>query len=77
MKGKAKFIFPVLMAGQMVLMVTLVATYINLGWRHDFFVHWMKAWLVSWPVAAGTAFAAMPIAQRATALIVQLIDNVA
>jgi hypothetical protein len=37
----------------------------------------MKAWLVSWPVAAGTAFAAMPIAQRATALIVQLIDNVA
>ena len=77
MQGKAKFIYPVLTAGQMVLMVTLVATYINLGWRHDFILQWMKAYLISWPVAAGAAFFAMPVAQRATALIVRLIDNVA
>jgi hypothetical protein len=37
----------------------------------------MKAYLVSWPVAAGAAFFAMPVAQRATALIVRLIENVA
>jgi hypothetical protein len=75
MQGKAKYIYPVLTAGQMVLMVTLVATYMNLGWRGDFFAHWMKAWLVSWPVAAGTAFFAMPIAHRATTLSVQLLEG--
>jgi len=77
MQGKAKLIYPVLTAGQMVLMVTLVATYLNLGWRSDFFFLWMKAWLVSWPVAAATAFIAMPIAQRATMLIMRLLENVA
>jgi hypothetical protein len=77
MKGKAKFIYPVLTAGQMVLMVTLVATYINLGWRHDFILQWMKAYVISWPVAAGAAFFAMPVAQRATAAIVRLLDSVA
>jgi hypothetical protein len=75
MQGKAKLIYPVLTAGQMVLMVTLVATYLNLGWRSDFFFHWMEAWLVSWPVAAATAFVAMPVAQRATMLIVRLIEG--
>jgi hypothetical protein len=77
MKGKAKLIYPVLTAGQMVLMVTLVATYLNLGWRNDFLFQWMKAWLVSWPVAAATAFIAMPVAQRATTLIVRLIEGAA
>ena len=77
MQGKAKLIYPVLTAGQMVLMVTLVATYLNLGWRSDFVFQWMRAWLVSWPVAAATAFIAMPIAQRATMLIVRLLENVA
>jgi hypothetical protein len=77
MKGKAKLIYPVLTAGQMVLMVTLVATYLNLGWRSDFLFQWMKAWLVSWPVAAATAFIAMPVAQRATTLIVRLIEGAA
>ena len=77
MQGKAKYIYPVLTAGQMVLMVTLVATYLNLGWRADFFAQWMKAYVVSWPVAAGAAFFAMPVAQRATALIVRLIENAA
>ena len=59
------------------MMVTLVATYLNLGWRSDFLLMWMKAYAVAWPVAAATAFLAMPIAQRATALIMQLIDIVA
>ena len=77
MHGKAKYIYPVLTAGQMVLMVTLVATYLNLGWRSDFFLYWLKAWLVSWPVAAATAFIAMPVAQRATMVIVRLIEGAA
>ena len=77
MQGKAKLIYPVLTAGQMVLMVTLVATYLNLGWRSDFLLYWLKAWLVSLPVAAATAFIAMPLAQRATMLIVRLIEGAA
>jgi hypothetical protein len=75
MQGKAKLIYPVLTAGQMVLMVTLVATYMNLGWCSDFLLQWMKAWLVSWPVAAATAFIAMPVAQRATMLILRLLES--
>ena len=75
MQGKAKLIYPVLTAGQMVLMVTLVATYLNLGWRSDFLFQWMKAYLVSWPVAAATAFIAMPVAQRATMLIMRLLEG--
>ena len=77
MQGKAKFIYPILTAGQMVLMVTLVATYLNLGWRSDFLFQWMRAYVVSWPVAALTAFFAMPVARHATQLIVRLLEDAA
>jgi hypothetical protein len=75
MQGKAKYIYPVLTAGQMVFMVTLVATYLNLGWHAGFFAHWMKGGLVSGPVAACTAFFARPAAHRATTLIMQLLEG--
>ncbi len=58
----ARFILATLMTAMMVFMVTLVVTYINLGFRADFLAQWVKAYFISWPIAAGTAFAIMPAA---------------
>ena len=63
------------MSSMMVFMVTLVATYLNLGPRPDFVLLWAKAYFVAWPVAAATAFLVMPMAQRFTARVVALMDG--
>ena len=63
---KARLIRSVLMTSVMVLMVTLVATYLNLGLVTGFFGHWMKAYFIGWPVAAATAFVIMPAARQLT-----------
>ncbi|MGE0563151.1 MAG: DUF2798 domain-containing protein [Pseudolabrys sp.] len=73
MEGKARFIFPVLMSGQMVLMVTALVTFLNLGLAPDFLRQWMKAFVISWPVAASAAFVAIPVARWATGRIVAVI----
>jgi hypothetical protein len=75
MEGKAKYIFPVVMSGQMVLMVTLLVTYLNLGFPADFVRQWMKAFAIAWPVAASAAYVAIPTARRLTQRIVALIDE--
>ena len=75
MEGKAKFIFPVLMSAMMVCMVTLLVTYLNLGLVPDFLIQWVKAYFISWPVAATTAYVAMPLARHATLRIVTMIDG--
>lgn len=66
MTKPARFVLATIMTSMMVFMVTLVATLINLGLRPDFMLQWAKAYFVSWPIAATTAFLIMPIAQRWT-----------
>lgn len=75
MQGKARFIFPVLMAGQMVFMVTALITFINLGFPPDYFSQWMRAFFISWPVAATASFAAIPVARWATGHIIAVIGE--
>jgi hypothetical protein len=75
MDGKARLILALLLSSVMVFMVTLLVTYLNLGFRSDFLVQWIKAYLIAWPVAASTAFLIMPTARRATERIVALIDG--
>ena len=77
MDGKARFILVTTMTALMVLMVTLVATLINIGLRHDFVLQWMKAYLIGWPIAAITGYFFMPTARRVTTRIVNLIDGTA
>ena len=77
MDGKARLILITTMTALMVLMVTLVATFLNIGVRHDFMLQWMKAYLVGWPVAATTGYFFMPTARRVTSRIVSLIDGTA
>jgi hypothetical protein len=66
MEGKARFILAAIMTAMMVFMVTLLVTYLNLGFRHDFLLQWVKAYFIAWPVAATTAFLVMPMARRMT-----------
>jgi len=75
MGHKTRFILGATMSSMMVFMVTLVATYLNLGPRPDFVLQWAKAYVVAWPVAAGTAYLVMPMARRFTDRVVALIDG--
>ena len=62
----ARLVLVTIMTAIMVLMVTLVATFINLGLRADFVLQWAKSYFVSWPIAATTAFVVLPTAERLT-----------
>ena len=75
MSAKSRFIMAAVMSSMMVFMVTLIATYLNLGLRADFFRHWARAYFVAWPVAAATAFLVMPFAQRATGRILAMLEG--
>ncbi len=69
----ARLVLAVLMTAVMVFVVTFVVTFINLGLRGDFVEQWAKAYIISWPIAAATAFAIMPAARRLTDTIMKRI----
>lgn len=75
MEGKAKFIFPVLMAGVMAFLMTALITWLNLGFPPNYLFLWIKAFVIAWPAAALAAFIAIPLARRATATIVRLVEG--
>ena len=77
MPRKARLILIVLMTSVMVLMVTLIATLINLGLPSDFVAQWMKAYFIAWPIAAATGYLVMPAARRLTDRIMAGIDGTA
>jgi len=70
-----RLILSIAMTSMMVFMVTLVATYLNLGLRADFVFQWAKAYIVAWPIAAATAYLVMPMSRRLTTRIVNRIDG--
>ena len=73
MEGKARFIFPVVITAIIVFVVSAVVTVTNIGFSADFVPRWLKAFIIGWPVAAVTAFVAIPYARRLTASIERLI----
>jgi membrane protein CcdC involved in cytochrome C biogenesis len=74
MDSKAfRFVLVTAMTAVMVLVVTLVATIVNLGFVPGFFWQWFKSYIVSWPVAAVTGFLVMPAARRLTGRIMSRI----
>jgi hypothetical protein len=74
---KVRLILAILMSSVMVFMVTLLVTFLNLGLVPDFLFQWAKAYVIAWPVAAGTAFAIMPGARRLTERIVARLERTA
>jgi hypothetical protein len=75
MDGKAKFIFPILITAVVVFVASAVVTFTNIGFRADFIRRWLSAYIVGWPAAALTAYVALPLVRRVTALIVGLIEG--
>ena len=75
MDAKTRLILALLMSSVMVLMVTLLVTFLNLGLRSDFLLQWVKAYFIAWPVAAVTGFLVMPVARRLTERIVARLDG--
>ena len=59
MEGKARFVFPVVITAIIVLVVSGAVTFFNIGWRNDFVIRWWSA-LAIWPIAAITAYLAIP-----------------
>ena len=72
---KTRFILAATMSSMMVFMVTLIVTYLNLGFRSDFLQQWAKAYLIAWPIAALTGALVMPMANRLTQRLVALIEG--
>jgi Protein of unknown function (DUF2798) len=77
MEGKAKFVFPFVITAIIVFVVSAVVTFFNIGLRADFVTRWLSAFIVGWPVAAVTAYLALPVARTVTLRIVSAIEGTA
>lgn len=75
MDGKARFIFPVIMTGIIVFLVSFLVTFLNVGFPANFLALWLKAFFTGWPMAAVVAFFAVPLARKATERIVARLDG--
>ena len=75
MDGKAKYIFPVIITAIIVFVVSAVVTFTNIGFRPDFVPRWLSAFIIGWPVAAVTAFFAIPHVRRLTQWIAAKIES--
>ena len=75
MEGKARFIFPVIITAIIVFVVSAVVTFTNIGFRIDFVPRWLKAFITGWPVAAVTAFIAIPYARRLATSFARLLGD--
>ena len=75
MEGKARFVFPVVITAIIVFVVSGAVTFFNIGWRNDFVIRWWSALAVGWPIAAITAYLAIPFARRLTLRIVAAIER--
>ena len=77
MESKAKVVFPIVITAMIVFIVSAVVTFFNIGLRADFVVRWLSAFIVGWPVAAATAYLAIPLARAITQRIVSAIEGTA
>src|ERR1700747_2650791 len=70
MEGKARFVLPVVITAIIVFVVSGAVTYFNISWRNDFVIRWWSAFAIGWPIAASTAYLAIPFARSLTQRIV-------
>jgi Protein of unknown function (DUF2798) len=75
MEARPRLILALLQSSVMVFMVTLLVTYLNLGFDPGFLHQWVKAYFIAWPVAATTAFLWMPPARRLTDWIMTMVEG--
>jgi TRAP-type C4-dicarboxylate transport system permease small subunit len=75
MEGKARFIFPVVITAIIAFIVSGALTFFDIGWRNDFVTRWWSAFAIGWPIAASTAYLALPFAHSLTRRIVATIEQ--
>ena len=75
MEGKARFVFPVVITAIIAFVVSGALTFFNIGWRNDFVIRWWSAFAIGWPIAASTAYLAIPFARRITQRIVAAFER--
>jgi hypothetical protein len=75
MEDKARFIFPIMITAIIVFVVSAVVTWANIGFRADFVTRWLSAFILGWPVAAVTAFIAIPPVRRLAGQLAALLDR--
>jgi len=59
-------VFAVLLTGIMTLVISGIATAINVGLPSDFLARWVRAWLPNWAVACPVLLLVRPFVQRLT-----------
>jgi TRAP-type C4-dicarboxylate transport system permease small subunit len=75
MEGRARFVLPVVTTAIIGFLVSGAVTFFNIGWRNDFVIRWWSAFAIGWPIAASTAYLAMPFARSLTQRIVAAIER--
>ena len=65
-KRFASLVFAVLLTGLMTLVISGVATAINMGFPADFLARWARAWLPNWAIACPLLLLVRPFVQRLT-----------
>jgi len=75
MEGKARFVFPVVITAIIAFVVSGALTFFNIGCRNDFMMRWWSAFAIGWPIAAITAYLAIPFARSLTQRIVAAIER--
>jgi hypothetical protein len=75
MEDKARYVFPVVITAIVVFVVSGAVTFFNIGWRNDFVIRWWSAFAIGWPIAASTAYFAIPFARSLTQHIVAAIER--
>jgi hypothetical protein len=71
----ARLILAATQSSMMVLVVTMVATWLNLGLRPDFVQSWLKAFIIAWPIAAAMAYLVTPMARRFTDRVMKRLEG--
>jgi hypothetical protein len=75
MEGKARFVFPLVITAIIAFVVSGALTFFNIGWRNDFLIRWWSDFAIGWPIAASTAYLAIPFARSLTQRIVAAMER--
>ena len=63
-KKYSQFLFVLIMGFLMSLLMTLIITFVNTGMDSYYINRFLKAWIVSLPIAIGTALLVGPFAKK-------------
>lgn len=61
---KQRLAFAFAMSLVMTILMTCWVTFLHLGSRPDFLLHWGKAFVMAWPIAGLVSFTFGPLVQR-------------